>query len=81
MFGIIVQQVRAGLLRDVSNIAKIHDDMNLNLPPEQVLLMWLNYHLKEAGVNKTVTDFGNSLAVRHQKVELAVNTGGVYICG
>lgn len=52
-----------GLMKDVSDIAAMQDELNLGLPPEQVLLMWVNYHLKNAGVNRTITDFGQSLAV------------------
>lgn len=38
-------------------------DLDPALPPEQVLLMWLNYHLKKANVPRTVTNFGEDLKV------------------
>eukprot|EP00948_MAST-09A_sp_MAST-9A-sp1_P002551 g2551.t1 len=33
----------------------------LNLPPEQILLRWINFHLKEAGSDRRVKNFGKDL--------------------
>lgn len=34
----------------------------LKLPPEQILLRWINFHLKEAGSSRRVANFGPDLA-------------------
>jgi len=41
------------------------EDVNhfVNLPPEQTLLRWFNYHLKKAGSPRTVTNFSSDIAV------------------
>lgn len=33
----------------------------MNLPPDQILLRWMNYHLKEANYEGEVTNFGNDV--------------------
>jgi len=33
----------------------------LKLTPEQILLRWINFHLKEAGSNRRVANFGHDL--------------------
>lgn len=38
-----------------------------NVPPEQVLLRWFNAHLKNAGHQRTITNFGSDLQVRKLK--------------
>lgn len=35
----------------------------MNLPPEKVLLKWMNFHLKKAGYKKTVTNFSSDVKV------------------
>lgn len=35
----------------------------LGLPPEKVLLKWMNFHLKKAGYSKQVTNFSSDLKV------------------
>lgn len=34
----------------------------LKLPPETILIRWINYHLKKAGQAREVTNLGNDLA-------------------
>ena len=48
----------------VKDMAESLLKMDSQLPPEQILLMWINYHLKQAGVNRTVTNFGEDLKAR-----------------
>lgn len=36
----------------------------LGLPPEKVLLKWMNFQLKKAGYKKEVTNFSSDLKVR-----------------
>lgn len=36
----------------------------LGLPPEKVLLKWMNFHLKKAGYEKQVTNFSSDVKVR-----------------
>src|SRR5690349_13980063 len=40
------------------------EDVNhfVNLPPEQTLLRWFNYHLKKAGHPRTVSNFSSDIA-------------------
>lgn len=33
-------------------------DSLLNLPPEAILLRWMNYHLEAAGAGRVVANFG-----------------------
>jgi len=33
----------------------------LKLPPEQLLLRWVNYHLKNANVQKRIKNFGEDV--------------------
>jgi len=62
VLGVLWQIVRVGLLRQVANLsAKFNTDLDLGLPPEQILLLWINHHLKVAGVNRVATNFGDDL--------------------
>lgn len=36
----------------------------ISLPPEKVLLKWMNFHLKKAGYEKQVTNFSSDVKVR-----------------
>lgn len=36
----------------------------MGLPPEKVLLKWMNFHLKKAGYEKQVTNFSSDVKVR-----------------
>jgi hypothetical protein len=60
ILGILWQLVRVGLLKNVANLSAKFNE-NLDLPAEQILLMWLNHHLKVAGVNRVATNFGDDL--------------------
>lgn len=35
----------------------------MNLPPEKILLRWMNFHLKKAGYKKIVTNFSSDVKV------------------
>lgn len=35
----------------------------INLPPEKILLKWMNYHLQKAGYKKLVSNFSSDLKV------------------
>lgn len=35
----------------------------VKLPPDAILLRWMNYHLRKAGYPKTVTNFGSDVSV------------------
>lgn len=35
----------------------------MGLPPEKVLLKWMNFHLKKAGYEKQVTNFSSDVKV------------------
>lgn len=36
----------------------------ISLPPDKVLLKWMNFHLKKAGYEKQVTNFSSDVKVR-----------------
>lgn len=69
VFGLIWQIIKIGLLRHVSLEAhpELHqlreegeDDLS-NLPPEELLLKWMNYHLKKSGHSYQVTNFSDDI--------------------
>lgn len=72
ILGLIWQIIRRGLLSKVD--IKYHPELYrlleddetleqfLRLPPEQILLRWFNYHLKNAGTNKRVSNFGKDVS-------------------
>eukprot|EP01120_Amphizonella_sp_Union-15-10_P011300 TRINITY_DN474_c0_g2_i1.p1 TRINITY_DN474_c0_g2~~TRINITY_DN474_c0_g2_i1.p1 ORF type:complete len:522 (-),score=107.79 TRINITY_DN474_c0_g2_i1:73-1638(-) len=71
VLGLIWQIIRIGLLNQVNLVQhpelyrlledgeKIEDLMKL--PPEQILLRWVNYHLKNAGSNKRINNFSGDI--------------------
>jgi len=62
ILGVFWQIVRVGLLKSVMDLsAKFNAELSMGLPPEQILLMWLNHHLKVAGLNRVATNFGDDL--------------------
>jgi len=60
ILGVFWQIVRVGLLKGVADLSSKFNS-ELSLPPEQILLMWLNHHLKVSGVNRVATNFGEDL--------------------
>lgn len=72
ILGLIWQVIRRGLLSKVD--IKYHPELYrlleddetleqfLRLPPEQILLRWFNYHLKNAGSNRRVTNFSKDVS-------------------
>lgn len=71
ILGLIWQIIRRGLLGKID--IKLHPELYrlleddetleqfLRLPPEQILLRWFNYHLKNAGWNRRVTNFSGDV--------------------
>jgi hypothetical protein len=57
VLGVLWQVVRFGLLKKVSELS----GDTLGLPPEQLLLKWMNYHLIRAGYTQVITNFGTDL--------------------
>ncbi|XP_019435762.1 PREDICTED: fimbrin-5-like [Lupinus angustifolius] len=71
VLGLISQIIKIQLLADL-NLKKtpqlvelVDDDKDveelISLPPEKVLLKWMNFHLKKAGYEKQVTNFSSDL--------------------
>lgn len=71
ILGLIWQVIRRGLLGKID--IKLHPELYrlleddetleqfLRLPPEQILLRWFNYHLKNAKWNRTVSNFSTDV--------------------
>ncbi|UPX10407.1 fimbrin [Ascochyta rabiei] len=71
ILGLIWQIIRRGLLGKID--IKLHPELYrlleddetleqfLRLPPEQILLRWFNYHLKNAKWHRTVTNFSTDV--------------------
>lgn len=71
ILGLIWQIIRRGLLSKID--IKLHPELYrlleedetleqfLRLPPEQILLRWFNYHLKQAGSNRRVSNFSSDI--------------------
>lgn len=72
ILGLIWQIIRRGLLSKID--IKLHPELYrlleddetleqfLRLPPEQILLRWFNYHLKQAKWNRTVSNFSSDVS-------------------
>jgi hypothetical protein len=41
----------------------------MSLPPEKILLRWMNFQLKKAGYKKIVTNFSSDIKVDDEKLE------------
>ncbi|KAL5794233.1 hypothetical protein ACOSP7_002827 [Xanthoceras sorbifolium] len=71
LLGLICQIIKIQLLADLNlkktpQLVELVDDSNdveelLGLPPEKVLLKWMNFHLKKVGYEKQVTNFSSDL--------------------
>jgi plastin-1 len=71
ILGLIWQIVRIGLMSKITlnnhpelfRLLEPGEDINdlLKLPPEQILLRWLNYHLKNAGSDRRVNNFSGDI--------------------
>ena len=71
MLGLIWQMVKMTLLSNINlkanpNLIRLLEEgedleMLLKLPPEKILIRWVNYHLKQAGHPKRITNFGPDL--------------------
>ncbi|KAJ7963710.1 putative Fimbrin [Quillaja saponaria] len=71
VLGLISQIIKIQLLADLNlkktpQLVELVDDSQeveelLSLPPEKVLLKWMNFHLQKAGYNKPVTNFSSDL--------------------
>jgi hypothetical protein len=55
--GVLWQVVRVGLL---TKVASLFGD-SMGMPPEQLLLRWMNYHLTKANYSTVVTNFSSDL--------------------
>ncbi|XP_044494137.1 fimbrin-5 [Mangifera indica] len=71
VLGLISQIIKIQLLADLNlkktpQLLELMDDSQdveelIGLPPEKVLLKWMNFHLKKAGYQKEVTNFSSDL--------------------
>jgi len=71
ILGVIWQVIRIGLMHQIN--LKSHPELYrllepgediksfLNLPPEKILLRWVNYHLKNAGSDKRIHNFSGDI--------------------
>jgi plastin-1 len=71
LLGMIWQIIRIGLMSQITltahpelyRLLEPGEEMKdfLNLPPEKILLRWFNYHLKNAGSERRVKNFGGDI--------------------
>ncbi|KAI4319887.1 hypothetical protein MLD38_033432 [Melastoma candidum] len=71
LLGLISQIIKIQLLADLNlkktpQLVELVDDSKdveelMSLPPEKVLLKWMNFHLKKVGYEKQVTNFSSDL--------------------
>uniref|UniRef100_A0A5B6ZPQ4 Calponin-homology (CH) domain-containing protein n=1 Tax=Davidia involucrata TaxID=16924 RepID=A0A5B6ZPQ4_DAVIN len=71
LVGLLSQIIKIQLLADLNlkktpQLVELVDDSKdveelLGLPPEKILLKWMNFHLKKAGYKKQVTNFSSDL--------------------
>jgi plastin-1 len=67
---LVWQIIKIGLLKEVTlekhpellRLKEGEEDIS-NLPPEELLLKWVNYHLKKADVAERVENFSSDLKV------------------
>ena len=76
--------LQIGLLSDI-NLANHPGLINLledgetpedlkKLSPEQILIRWVNYHLRNAGVDRRIRNFQEDIKVRTKRSHTAVDT-------
>ncbi|GFZ01836.1 actin binding calponin homology (CH) domain-containing protein [Actinidia rufa] len=73
VLGVISQIIKIQLLADLNlrktpQLVELVDDSKdveelMSLPPEKILLRWMNFQLKKAGYTKTVTNFSSDIKV------------------
>jgi len=71
ILGMVWQVIRIGLMSDISltshpelyRLLEEGEDLKdfLKLPPEKILLRWVNYHLKNAGSDRRIQNFGKDI--------------------
>lgn len=71
ILGVVWQIIRIGLMSEISisehpelyRLLEPGEDLKdfLKLPPEKILLRWVNYHLKNAGSDRRINNFGNDI--------------------
>ncbi|XP_002527257.2 fimbrin-2 [Ricinus communis] len=71
MLGLISQIIKIQLLADLNlkktpQLVELVDDSKdveelMNLPPEKILLRWMNFQLKKAGYKKIITNFSSDV--------------------
>ncbi|KAJ4730341.1 putative Fimbrin [Melia azedarach] len=71
VLGLISQIIKIQLLADLNlkktpQLVQLVDDSKdveelMSLPPEKILLRWMNFHLKKAGYKKIVTNFSSDI--------------------
>ncbi|GAY51678.1 hypothetical protein CUMW_136050 [Citrus unshiu] len=71
VLGVISQIIKIQLLADLNlkktpQLLQLVDDSKdveelMSLPPEKILLRWMNFHLKKAGYKKIVTNFSSDI--------------------
>ncbi|KAL9457120.1 hypothetical protein AB3S75_006205 [Citrus x aurantiifolia] len=71
VLGVISQIIKIQLLADLNlkktpQLLQLVDDSRdveelMSLPPEKILLRWMNFHLKKAGYKKIVTNFSSDI--------------------
>lgn len=91
VLGLIWQIIRIGLLSEVnlaSHPGLVHlleegetiDDL-LKLSPEEILIRWVNYHLRKAGINRQIANFSSdikdSIAYIHLLHQIAPREKGI----
>lgn len=55
----------ADYLEDIIEFSNCQDVEELmSLPPEKILLRWMNFQLKKGGYNKTITNFSSDIKVK-----------------
>jgi plastin-1 len=72
ILGVVWQVIRIGLMSDISltshpelyRLLEEGEDLKdfLKLPPEKILLRWVNYHLKNAGSDRRINNFGKDIS-------------------